>query len=152
MTQQYLLAQINIAKGLAPLDDPVMKGFVDQIEHINKLVESSEGFVWRLEGDGGDATDINAFDDELIVVNMSVWESLEALKNYVYSGDHLAVLKQKKTWFEKMEGPMLALWWIPAGTVPTVEDGKAALESLKVNGPTEAAFTFAKPYEVLVSL
>jgi len=145
MTQPYHLAQINIAKGHATLENPIMKGFVDQIDHINKLAEASPGFVWRLKTENGDATEIQPFDDELIIVNMSVWGSMESLKNYVYSGDHLEALKQKKSWFQKIQGPFLALWWIPAGTTPTVQDGKNALEQLRLHGSTPKAFTFAKP-------
>lgn len=144
--RRFHLAQINIARAVAPLDQPVMLGFVEQLDHVNMLAEHSPGFVWRLKDEAGDATAIQAYDDPLILVNMSVWDSLEALKDYVYSGDHLAVLKQRKNWFDKLDTPALALWWIPAGTVPTVADGKAALASLQQYGTTAAAFTFAHPW------
>ena len=142
---RYHLAQINIARGLAPLDDPLMKDFVDQLDAVNALAEASPGFIWRLKTEAGDATAIQAYDDPRIIVNMSVWESLEALKDYVYSGQHLAVLRDKKRWFEKLESPALALWWIPAGTVPSVADGKAALDRLGREGAGPAAFTIARP-------
>ncbi|MGI9276063.1 MAG: DUF3291 domain-containing protein [Endozoicomonas sp.] len=148
MSKAFHLAQVNIARAKAPLEDPVMKGFVDQLDHINELADNSPGFVWRLQTEEGDATALKLFDDELIILNMSVWESYEALKDYVYSGDHLEVLKSKKQWFEKMPGPALALWWIPAGEIPSVESGKKALESVGVKGATPAAFTFAIPYPV----
>ncbi len=148
MIQKYHLAQINIAKGLSKLDDPVMKGFVDQLDRINALADSSPGFIWRLQTEGGDATSIHAFGDEKIIVNMSVWESFQSLRDYVYSGAHLEALKNKKYWFEKIQGPVLALWWIPAGSIPSVEDGKNALEQLKNFGSTSRAFTFAKPQKV----
>ncbi|WP_193161500.1 DUF3291 domain-containing protein [Microbulbifer hainanensis] len=146
MSEQFHLAQINIARAQAPLDHPVMKGFVDQLDAINALADRSPGFVWRLQTEEGDATAINVFGDELIIVNMSVWTSLAALKGYVYSGEHLEVLKQKKSWFEKLSGPSLALWWIPAGKQPTVDDGKAALAQLDLKGPTAQSFTFARPF------
>jgi hypothetical protein len=146
MTERYQLAQVNVARAKAPMDHAVMKGFVDQLDAINALAERSPGFVWRLKDDAGDATSIRVFEDELIIVNMSVWESLEALKAFVYSGDHLTVLRNRKEWFEKMDTPILALWWIPAGTMPTTDDAKAALVRLEELGPTEAAFTFAKPF------
>lgn len=146
MTTRYHLAQINIARALAPLDTPIMQGFVEQLDYVNALAEGSPGFVWRLKTEAGDATEIQAFDDPLIIVNMSVWTSHEALKQYVYSGDHLNVLKNRKSWFDKLETPSLALWWIPAGTVPTLEMAKQALASLQQNGPTPAAFTFAHPF------
>ena len=108
MTMTYHLAQVNIARAKAPLDTPAMKGFVEQLEHINQLAEISPGFVWRLQTEDGDATALQVFEDPLIIVNMSVWESYEALKDYVDSGDHLTVLRNKKNWFEKPDAPILA--------------------------------------------
>ncbi|GAA4650322.1 DUF3291 domain-containing protein [Kistimonas scapharcae] len=146
MSDSYHLAQINIATAKAPLDSPAMKGFVDQLDAINALADNSPGFVWRLQTDDGDATALQVFDDERIIVNISVWESLDTLKTYVYAGDHLTVLKNKKSWFEKMAGPSLALWWIPEGHIPSIADAKAALETLKTKGPSPEAFTFATPF------
>lgn len=146
MPDNFYLAQVNIARAKGPMDSPVMKGFVDQLDRINALADHSPGFVWRLQTEEGDATSLQVFADERIIVNMSVWESLEALKSYVYSGEHLEVLKNKKNWFDKMPGPILALWWIPAGTIPTVDDAKRALETLKTKGPGAAAFSFARPF------
>ena len=144
MTNQYHLAQVNIAKARDHLDSPRMAGFVSQLDHINALAEKSPGFVWRLQTDEGDATSIRMFSDVRIIVNMSVWESIEALKNYVYSGDHLTVLKQRKDWFVNLSRPALALWWIPAGTIPTIDMARNALDHLRDNGPSPSAFTFAK--------
>ncbi len=146
MSDSYHLAQVNIATARAPLDNPIMQGFVDQLDAINALADNSPGFVWRLQTDDGDATALQVFDDERIIVNISVWESLDALKTYVYAGDHLTVLKNKKSWFEKMTGPTLALWWIPKGHIPSIDEAKAALETLKARGSSPEAFTFAKPF------
>lgn len=146
MQIQYHLAQVNIAKAIAPLDNPLMQGFVDQLDHINQLADVSEGFVWRLQTEEGDATALQPFDDPLIIMNLSVWYSFEALKNYVYSGDHLDILKQKKNWFEKPTEAILALWWLPVGQIPTPESARAMLEKLRRDGPSQAVFTFAKPY------
>lgn len=146
MTQNYHLAQINIAQGIADIDDPLMKDFIDQIDYINRLAESAEGFIWRLQTDGGDATGISAFDDPKVILNMSVWDSLESLKEYVYTGDHVEVFKQKKKWFVKMDSPSIALWWIPAGTIPSIQDGKDALDYLEKHGPSEKYFIFSKPF------
>ncbi|MFC6632825.1 DUF3291 domain-containing protein [Microbulbifer taiwanensis] len=146
MADRFHLAQVNIGRARGPMDSPVMQGFVDQLDRINALADRSPGFVWRLQTEEGDATSLQVFDDERIIVNMSVWESLEALKSYVYSGEHLEVLKNKKHWFEKMPGPILALWWIPAGSLPAIEDGVRALQSLSANGPTAEAFSFARPF------
>ncbi|HEY8023723.1 MAG TPA: DUF3291 domain-containing protein [Burkholderiaceae bacterium] len=146
MTTHFHLAQVNIARALAPLNDPVMQGFVEQLDHINRLAEQSDGFVWRLQSEEGDATAIPYSDDEQVIVNMSVWESIESLEKYAYSGDHLTILRQKKNWFERPTSPILALWWIPAGTEPTIADAKAALQSLLERGPSPQAFTFAKRF------
>jgi hypothetical protein len=146
MTSHYHLAQVNIARALAPLDDPIMQGFVEQLDHVNRLAENSTGFIWRRQSDKGDATTIAYSDDERVIVNMSVWDSIESLEKFAYSGDHLAVLRQKKNWFERPTAPILALWWIPAGTEPTIDDAKAALQSLQERGPSVQAFTFAKRF------
>jgi len=143
---QYQLAQVNIAKAKAPLDQPLMQGFVEQLERINALAERSPGFVWRLQDDSGDATAIQLFDDPLIIVNLSVWQSYEALKDYVYSGEHLTVLRSKQHWFDKLAVANLALWWIPAGQLPTLAAAKAALQSLQALGPTAQAFSFAQQF------
>jgi len=146
MLSNYHLAQVNIAKARAPLDHPVMKGFVDQLDHINRLAESSPGFVWRLQSDEGDATAIRAFDDPLIIVNLSLWESVEALREYVYGGEHLAVLRQKRDWMEKLPSPSLALWWLPAGELPDVLMARCKLEQLQAQGASPEVFTFARPF------
>jgi len=143
---KYHLAQVNVARAKAPLTDPLMQGFVEQLDHINQLADNSPGFVWRLQTEAGDATAVQLYEDPLIIVNLSVWESLEALEAYVYSGEHLTVLKSRKSWFEKFDGPMLALWWVPAGHKPTPEAARAALDKLSQDGPTPEVFTFAKRF------
>lgn len=144
----YNLAQVNIAYGIEALDHPKMAGFVSELDRINKLADRSEGFVWRLQTEKGDATDLRIFDDEKVILNMSVWEKIEDLKNYVYSGDHLEIVKQKKNWFTKSKSAHLALWWIPAGVVPTVEDAKFRLNEIQRIGPSEVAFNFVKPFPI----
>ena len=136
------IAQINIARMHAPLDDPLMADFVAQLDSINALAERSPGFVWRLQDEAGDATSIRVYDDDRILVNMSVWETREDLRDYVYRSSHLDVLRDRKRWFEPPDGPYLALWWIPAGHVPTPEEGKQRLDHLCRHGPTPEAFTF----------
>jgi hypothetical protein len=140
----YHLAQFNIAKMRAPLEDPVMAGFVEQLEYINSVADRAEGFVWRMQTEEGDSTAIRAYGDEPIIVNMSVWESLAALHDYVYQSDHLAPMRNRRAWFERSAGPTMVLWWIPEGTIPSVADGKARLDHLVEHGPTAAAFTFKK--------
>jgi hypothetical protein len=146
MTTKYHLAQVNIARAVATLDSPLMQGFVDQLDHINRLAEAAPGFVWRLQTEEGDATAVKISDDDLTIVNLSVWESFESLKSYVYSGEHLTVLKNKKNWFEKSSSPTLALWWVPVGTLPSIEAALSALKLIKENGSTLEAFTFSRPF------
>ena len=109
------LAQINIARLLAPIDDPRIADFVAQLDEINKLAEQSPGFVWRLKSDSGNATDVVFNDDPFVIVNMSVWESIEALRGYAYTSKHVDVFRRRAEWFEKMDKPQYCLWWVPGG-------------------------------------
>lgn len=142
MGKQHQLAQLNIARMRAPLEDPLMEGFVSRLDEINALADRAEGFVWRLQTYDGNATAIRAADDPRIIVNMSVWESVEALHTYVYRGEHLSLFRGRAGWFEKMEGPVLVLWWVPRDTRPRIEQGMARLKYLRRHGPTAWAFTF----------
>lgn len=141
--QAMHLAQFNIARAKAPLDSPVMKEFVDNLVLINAIAETSEGFIWRLQDESGDATNIKLFDDPLIIINMSIWESIESLRNFVFRSRHLDFLKKKKLWFEKAEQPNLVLWWIPPGHIPSLEEAKNKLSYLKKHGETSHAFGMA---------
>ena len=142
----HVLAQANIARMIAPLEDPVMAGFVEQLDFINSVADRSPGFVWRLETEAGDATAIRAFQDERILLNMSVWTSLESLYDYVYRSEHLQPLHNRRQWFERVSGPHLVLWWIPHGHRPTVEEAKERMEWLAARGPSAQAFTFREPF------
>jgi hypothetical protein len=144
----YHLAQINIARALAPLTDPVMDGFVSQIERLNALAEQSAGFIWRLKADdGGSSSYVRAFEDERMLINMSVWNSLEALKDYVYRTAHSAAFRDRRNWFEPLGTPYAALWWVRAGLIPSPAEGRERLDCLARNGPTPYAFTFKQPYQ-----
>ena len=145
MSPQLHLAQLNIARMLAPLTDPVMADFVANLDPINQLAEDSPGFVWRLKGDGNDATSLRPFDDDFIIVNMSTWANLEALQAYVYRSAHTGFLRRRKEWFSKMSDAMVVLWWVPAGHTPTVEEAKERLLHLRQHGETAHAFSFKKP-------
>jgi len=140
------LAQINIARGRAALDSPVMRGFVEQLDSLNALAEASPGFVWRLKTESGNATDIRAFEDPLIIVNLSVWTGIEPLRDFAYRSAHAQAFRRRKEWFEEMDGPSLALWWIPAGSLPTVDQGKERLGLMAGLGPTREAFTFRNAF------
>jgi hypothetical protein len=144
---RYHLAQVNIGRFRAPIGDPVMEGFRTQLDPINALADASPGFVWRLQTEDGNATAVRPYEnDDLMAINLSVWESLESLQQFVYRSGHVATLRDRKQWFEPIEGPILALWWVPAGHVPTVAEARERLAHLAQHGPTPHAFTFRSPF------
>jgi len=136
------LAQLNIAKTKYALDAPQIKEFVDNLAPINNLAESSDGFIWRLKDESGDATNIEAFSDPAIIVNMSVWDSTDALKNFMFRTHHRDFLRRKKEWFRDIPEDSYVLWWIPIGHTPTLEEALEKLEYLRSHGDTPNAFTF----------
>jgi hypothetical protein len=142
----YHLAQINIGRLIAPIDDPKIAGFIAQLEPINALADRAPGFVWRLQSESGNATDIAYNDDPTILLNMSVWESLEALREYVYKSVHMKVLRDRAEWFEKLDKPYYCLWWVPAGHIPTVAEGRERLEHYQANGATPFSFWFSQQF------
>jgi hypothetical protein len=142
----FHLAQCNIVKLKAPLDSPVVAGFVAALDPINALADSAPGFVWRLKTDDGDATSIRVFDDDQILLNMSVWESIEALTDYVYRSGHKEVLRQRRQWSERFDGVQTAMWWIRAGTTPEPTEAVTRLDRLTRVGPSPFAFTFQQRF------
>jgi hypothetical protein len=143
----YHIAQINIGRIKAALEDPVMAGFVSRLDEINALADRSSGFVWRLQTDAGNATYFRPYDhDDRILLNMSVWTSVEALRHFVYRTMHLELLRQREAWFEKFAGSYMALWWVPAGHIPGIDEAKKRLAHLDAHGPTEYAFTFKRVF------
>ncbi|MEE9447033.1 MAG: DUF3291 domain-containing protein [Arenicellales bacterium] len=143
----FHLAQVNIAQAKGSMDSVVMKGFADRLDDINALADAAPGFVWRLQTDAGDATSIQAFDDPNLLVNMSVWADIESLKNYVYRSLHVELIQDRDAWFSKTVKMHQALWWVPAGHIPSVDEAKDRLEYLQQHGPSAQAFTFSKPFE-----
>jgi heme-degrading monooxygenase HmoA len=141
MTKHHI-AQVNIARMKGPLDSPVMAGFVARLEEINALADRAPGFIWRLQTPEGDATYLRPFEDDRILINMSVWESVEALKDYVYRTAHKELLRDRRSWFENFAGAYVALWWVPAGHRPGVDEAKKRLAHLDEHGPSQFAFTF----------
>ena len=135
------LAQVNIARMGAPLDDPIMSGFVSQLDSINALADRSPGFVWRLQTEEGNATYLQPYDDDRILFNLSVWQTIEDLKQYVYRSAHAEVLRHRQEWFERFDGLYTALWWIPEDHTPSVDEAKQRLAHLTTNGPSQFAFT-----------
>ncbi|GAA4447723.1 DUF3291 domain-containing protein [Phytohabitans houttuyneae] len=145
---EYHLAQLNVAYPRAPLDDPSMAGFVDELALINARADAAPGFVWRLVGEGADdATALRPFGPDLMV-NMSVWESVEALRDFTYrDATHLEQLRRRREWFSHQAlGSHLVLWWVPAGTVPTLREARERLALLDRDGPGPEAFTLREPY------
>jgi hypothetical protein len=144
MTAAFHLAQVNIARARGPIESPVMAGFVALLAEVNALAERSPGFVWRLQTEAGDATALRPYADDRILVNLSVWRGVDELKAYVYRGAHAAVMRRRREWFERFDGFYLALWWVPAGHRPTVEEAVDRLARLERDGPGPAAFGFAQ--------
>lgn len=143
------LAQLNIARLIEPIDSPRLADFVANLDRINALAENSPGFVWRFQTSEGDATGAeHAFGDDMIV-NLSVWESVEALRAYVFESDHVAILRRRRDWFRRMDMPHAVLWWIPGGHHPDVSEAADRLAHLTEHGATEAAFTFGKPFPAI---
>jgi hypothetical protein len=138
----FHLAQLNIARALAPMDDLLLRDFVAALDDINALAERSPGFVWRLKSDSGNATDIRAYDDPLMIVNLTVWADIEALFDFTYRSGHARMMARRRDWFEKMAQPHMVLWWIPAGHLPVMAEAKERLDLLRRRGPSPDAFTF----------
>jgi hypothetical protein len=145
-SKTYQLAQINISRLIAPLDDPKIAEFVSQLEPINALADKAPGFVWRLQSDSGNATDIAYNDDPFVIVNMSVWESIETLREFAYKSNHMQVFRDRAKWFEKAVKPSYCLWWIPAGHIPTVAEGRERLEHYQMHGATAYSFWFSQQF------
>ena len=143
----FQLAQFNIALPREPLDRPLLAEFVAALAPVNAAADASPGFVWRLQTEEGDATGVRAFDDERLIVNMSVWESLQALRDFVYSQRaHRDVLRRRREWFERLGEAAVVLWWVPAGHHPSVAEAEERLAALRAEGPTPRAFTFRQSF------
>ena len=144
----YHVAQVNIGRVRAPTEDPLMAGFVTRLDEINALAERSPGFVWRLQTPVGNATYFRPYpEDDRILINMSVWEAVAALRDYVYKTAHVELLRQREAWFEKFSGVYMALWWVPAGHRPGLDEATKRLAHLENYGPTQFAFTFKSTFE-----
>ena len=143
---EYHLAQLNIAKSKADMDDPLMAGFADNLDRINALAEQSEGFQWRLKDDSGNATNIDVFMDPRVLINLSVWDSLESLQAFVYQTEHAEFLKRRKQWFLKLDKMHTVLWWVPAGHQPTTTEALQRLTRLRRDGDGPQAFSFRQTF------
>lgn len=137
----FHIAQANIARVRAPLYDPIMRGFMEQHDYINSVADRAPGFIWRLQT----GTSTGVFDPRDIV-NISVWESIEALSSYVFDSDHRGPLRDRREWFVKIDGPQSVLWWVSPGTTPGLSEAKRRLDLLAERGPTADAFTFTERF------
>jgi hypothetical protein len=146
MSGPHHLAQLNIARPRGPLDGPVMAEFMASLDRINGLGDASPGFVWRLQDEGGNATALDQPFGPEIIVNMTVWRDVDSLRAFVFRSQHVAFLRRRGEWFEKLDGPPTVLWWVAAGRLPSLAEAKERLELLTRHGPTAAAFTFAHAY------
>jgi hypothetical protein len=144
----FHLAQVNIGRIVAPLDTPQLADFVTQLPEINALADGAPGFVWRMVDDeGADSTGLRPdTGDDLLLVNCSVWESVEALRDFTYRSDHLRVLSRRREWFQRLLEPHLALWWVPAGHRPSVAEAMERVALLRAHGSGPQAFTFREPH------
>ena len=145
--QTYELAQLNIAAMRAPLDSPQMADFVANLDRINALAEAAPGFVWRLQGDSGNATALRPFGDDTLV-NLSVWSSVEALSDYVYKSAHVDIMKRRKEWFARTPEATTVLWWVPQGHRPDENEALQKLQTLLAMGPSDKAFGFKQTFAV----
>jgi len=142
----WQLAQLNIASMLAPIDSPVLADFVAELDRINGIADQAPGFVWRLQAEDGNATELEHGFGAEFIVNMSVWESMEDLHNYVYKTAHAQIMSRRKEWFHRMTDAYTVLWWVREGHRPTVVEAEAKLALLQSGGPGPNAFTFKNSY------
>jgi hypothetical protein len=143
----YHLAQVNIGRLLAPVDDPRIDDFRNALDHINALAEAQPGFVWRMTGEGNDATDIRPdADDALLAINVSVWASVEHLAAFAYRTEHRNYVRRRLEWFEPATQPIFALWWVPVGHAPSLDECLERLAHLRAHGPTPHAFSFKQRF------
>jgi hypothetical protein len=142
------LAQVNIAKLIEPMDSPRMIEFVNNLDRINALAENSEGFIWRLKDETNNATSVKIFNDDFLIVNMSVWKDADNLFTYVYKSDHVEIFKKRKNWFAAMTEMHMALWYVDENHFPDIKEAEERLVHIRKNGPTPFAFTFKKRFSV----
>jgi len=140
------IAQLNVGILRAHRDDPLVADFMAALDPINAIADASPGFVWRLDTPEGNATAIRPYDDDRILVNMSVWESIETLHAYAYRSAHTDVLRRRREWFERFDGPSMVIWWVPVGHIPSIDEAKERLALLGRDGPTPEAFNFRETF------
>jgi len=144
---EYQIAEINVARMRGVnINDPIMKEFVDNLDKVNALAESSKGFIWRLKDESNNATNLNPFNDEQVIINISVWQSIETLENFIYKTFHTEFLKRRKEWFQSYGKAYTAMWWTPKGQYPAIQEAIEKLDYYQKNGPSELVFDFRNKY------
>lgn len=143
----YHLAQLNIARMTMPYDDPGMQDFVNALDPVNEHADNSPGFVWRLKSDQTGDQALVDFEASGWLVNMSVWQDITALREFIKAPIHLAIMKRRANWFAKWPTQTMVLWWIEAGHIPAFEEAFQKLETLRKHGPSERAFTFGQAFD-----
>ncbi|USD66768.1 DUF3291 domain-containing protein [Vibrio sp. SCSIO 43136] len=136
------LAQLNIALAKYPLESDELKDFVDNLDEVNAIAERSDGFIWRLKDESGDATSIKVFEDPKMIINMSVWEGVDSLKNFMFRTHHRDFMRRKSEWFHRLAEDTYVLWWVEDGHIPTIDEALQRLEHLRQQGDSPQAFTF----------
>lgn len=145
----FQIAQCNVGRALEPLDHPDMVEFVAALEPINAIADTSPGFVWRLQDEDGQSSsyvDIPGNEDPLLLINYSIWEDIDSLLHFVNRTGHVAYLRRRREWFEKIDSPTSVAWWVSAGTIPDVGEAYRRVLHLQEHGPTEEAFPLTKPF------
>lgn len=142
----YELAQLNVGFIRGPMDSPIMAEFAANLARINALADASPGFVWRLQTEAGDATDIRPFEEPNQLLNMSVWSDADSLRRFVYRSAHAVILQRRREWFEPVREAIMVLWWVPRGHRPSIEEAVARLTLLRAQGATPEAFTFRQTF------
>lgn len=147
----YELAQVNVARLLAPIDSSLLKPFVDALDEVNAEGDRAPGFVWRLQSESGNATDVEGFgwdvaDSHGVIVNLTTWTSTQALSDFVFGGRHLEIMRRRREWFQPVAEATTALWWLAAGIRPTVTEAEERVRHLRPHGPTEYAFTIRRQF------
>lgn len=145
----YHIAELNIGRLVAPVDDPRVADFVDNLTRINQLGHQTPGFVWQLLTEDGDSTAFRIFEGDDMLINLTVWEDIESLYKFAYSSEHVEFFRRRREWFHKLvDYPALVLWWVPAGHQPTLAEARDKVLYLKEHGPTPLAFTFKQRFTV----
>ncbi len=148
MGSSHELAEVNIALAREPLDTPLLAEFMALLDPVNPRADGAPGFVWRMQTEDGDATGVRGFgDDPQLIINLTVWETLEAMREFVYNDPaHVQVMRKRRSWFERLD-LYTVLWWVPSGHRPSVAEAEGRLEHLREHGPSPVAFTFRHHFD-----